>query len=194
MGKSGLHIELAQRALVWLEARATGRGIRGCEEVIISEGYVADAAAISGLQLQYEKMFLGKSRGWNHKASDDLVWIFESKVSRGDFFNTFKIEKGSNRLNPRGNFHFVVTPKGLVTADEVPTFWGLLEQRGAGLSIIKMPDFCQLETPMLHEFAYLILRSKHECKFHIFDSLIERFKKEQNEFDFSVAGGAVLDQ
>lgn len=185
MAKSDLHCELAQRALVWLQVRATKRGIRGCEEVIINEGYVADSAAISGLQLQYEKLFLGKSRGWNHKASDDLVWIFESKVSRGDFFNTFKIENGSNRLNPVGNFHFVVTPKGLVTPDEVPAFWGLIEQSGQGLKISKMPQLIEITEQQLYEIAYKILRSTHETKFNIFFELIDRYRNEQLQMEIA---------
>lgn len=192
MGVSALHTELARRSLTWLEVRATGRGIRGCEEVILEEGYVADAAAISGLTLQNEKLFLGVHRDWNDKESDDLVWVFESKVSRSDFLNTFKHDKHSgSRLTPIGNFHFVVCPKGLLKADEVPGFWGLLEQRGAGLGIVKMPELVKIDAQQLHKMAYRILRSKHETKFKIFDDLIKQFRHDQYKLELE-AGGEIL--
>jgi hypothetical protein len=186
MGKSDLHNELSQKALVWLEGRATQRGIRGCEEVILKEGYVADSAAICGLSLSHEKTFLGEYRNgktWQ-STSDDYVFVFESKVSRADFQNTFKRDGHfGSRLNPVGNFHFVVTPKGLVTPDEVPLFWGLLEKSGAGLAIRKMPQYIPIETPTLHEVAYCLLRSKHESKFAIFEEQANEFRLHQLETD-----------
>lgn len=185
MAKSELHCELAERALVWLSTKATRRGIRGSVEVIIAEGYVPDSAAISGLQIQYEKQFKNceRQRG-NSEECDDYIFIFESKVSRGDFFNTFKHGNHiGDRLKPIGDFHFVVTPKGLVKPEEVPTFWGLLEKSGSGLRLSKLPEYTPASRQQLHEVAYNILRCTHETKFNIFFELIDRYKREQIEID-----------
>lgn len=182
MGKSELHCELAERALVWLAGRCTQRGLRGCVEVILNEAYVADAAAMCGLQYSQQKLFVGTKRVGNE--TDDYVFIFESKVSRGDFFNTFKVSNNGNRLrNPVGNFHFVVAPKGLVTVDEVPGFWGLLERSGQGLKISKMPEFIPITKEQLYEAAYLILRSVHESKYNIFFDRTDKYRSEQMEIE-----------
>lgn len=182
--KSDLHVELARRSLVWLESRSTNRGIRGCEEVILQNGYVADAAAISGLTLTNEKLFTGScERLSNARTSDDYSWVFESKVSRNDFFSTFKYKNHTgDRLTPIANFHFIVCPKNLVTLEEIPTFWGCLEKSGAGLSIKKMPEYIPTELNKLHELSYLILRSNHESKFGIFCSQIHQYRQEQELF------------
>lgn len=182
MAKSELHCELAERALVWLDGRATQRGIRGCVEVILKEGYVADSVAMCGLQYSQQKLFVGTKRVGNE--TDDYVFVFESKVSRGDFFNTFKHNNHiGNRLDPVGNFHFVVTPKGMVKPEEVPGFWGLLERSGQGLKVSKMPEFIPTTKEQLYETAYLILRSVHESKYNIFFERTDKYRSEQMEIE-----------
>jgi hypothetical protein len=185
LAKSDLHIELARKALIWLESRATQRGIRGCEEVIIGEGYIADAVAISGLTFSQNKIFCGKGnveRNYNSKVADDYSFIFESKVSRSDFQTTFGrgYESGNRRIR-EANFHFVVTPKGLVKPEEVPEFWGLLEKSGAGLSIKKMAQFIEFDSPdeCLHGIAYSILRASRYGKFTLYSDLVKRYRAEQ---------------
>jgi len=193
MGKSKLHIELAQRALTWLEVRATGRGIRGCEEVALAEGYVADAVAISGLTYANQQLFVGTKRDWNQKEADTYAWVFESKVSRSDFIKTFKRDGHfGSRLNPIANFHLIVCPRGMIKADEVPEFWGLLEQRGAGLGVVKMPTMIPLDTMKLYEISYCILRSGHYGKFGIYSSQVNDFRQEQ--LILEDAGGALLEK
>lgn len=186
--KSDLHCELQQKALIWLEGRATQRGIRGSEEVCIDSGYVADAVAICGLQIKYEEQFVGESkRHINDKAADDYAWIFESKVSRGDFFSTFKsgsVKHGGNRLEPIGNFHMIVTPKNMVTVDEVPEFWGLLEKSGAGLALRKLPMYVDISHEALYQIAYCILReTSYYNKFTIYSERIEEFRADQKQLD-----------
>lgn len=176
MSKSKLHIELAQRALVWLEGRATNRGIRGCEEVILDNGYVADSVALSGLTYKNEKLFGVATDRWRNEESEDLAWIFESKVSRSDYLNTFK---SGNRLTPIGNFHFIVTPRGLVKPEEVPSFWGLLEQSGQGLTLRKIPTLQYITIQKVHEIGYLILRYSKHNKFTLYSEDVERFRADQ---------------
>lgn len=190
MAKSELHQELAWRALVWLEAKATNRGIRGVEEVCLAEGYIADSVAISGLTIANEKLMRGAStRRHNDKISDDYTWIFESKVSRSDFQNTFKHSNhNGDRLKPIGNFHFVVTPRGLVKPEEVPTFWGLLERSGQGLKISKMAEPCAHSIERLHEIAYQILRASDSRKFGLYTNEIEKFREEQLTIEAPLIG------
>jgi hypothetical protein len=112
---SDKHIELSHKALVWLEDKATARGSRSCVELQLGEGYVADAGAICGLQYKWCRRFYLEPKEGD---SDDYSFIFETKVSKSDFDNTFKrkTHKG-DRLQPRANFHFVVTTKGEVLKD-----------------------------------------------------------------------------
>lgn len=162
---SGKHIELSRKALVWLDARATARGIRGCEEVILKSGYVCDAAAIGGLQLGWEKSMVGTER-LSDDPSDDYSFIFETKVSRQDFLKTFVNNKHlGSRLESISNFHFIVAPKKMIAVDEVPEFWGLLEEFGPGLRVAKAAKYLKTGKEQLHEFAYIILRSGHSKKF-----------------------------
>lgn len=182
MGKSDLHIELAHRSLVWLDVKATQRGIRGCEEVILDDGYVVDAAAIGALQEKWERLLVGKEVKiyTDPEHVDDYSFVFESKVSRSDFMNTFK--RGNHtgdRLKAIANFHFIVTPKGLVTHSEVPEFWGLLEKSGHGLRLMKHPKYMKDTVLSLPEMAYKILRSSHVSKFTLWTDYAKAFKDDQ---------------
>jgi len=158
------HIVLSRMALVWLENKATQRGIRGCEEVILGNGYVCDSAAICGLQMAWEKQFVGVDR--LNDAADDYSFVFETKVSRSDFLKTFaKNGHIGDRLIQKANFHFVVAAKKIVSADEVPDFWGLLEESRGGLKLVKLPKYLIRTKEQLHEFGYILLRSGHSRKF-----------------------------
>jgi hypothetical protein len=151
-------------ALIWLEKYATQRGIRGCEEVIIRPGYVADAAAICGLQYQYHKKWVGDRKP--NDFSDDFTFIFETKVSRSDFLKTFINDNHiGSRLQPISNFHYVVTTKKIVAEQEIPAFWGLIEEYGRGLRIVKEAVYSPTTKQQLHEFGYTLLRSGHSSKF-----------------------------
>lgn len=198
MAKSDKHTELARRALVWLENKATGRGIRGGEEINVklNDAYIADAVAISGLKLSNLEWLAGEAYRQNclfgkTKAEkeikeavglvDDYVFVFESKVSRGDFFSTFRDARPVKRMEPVANFHFVVTPPGMLNVDEVPGFWGLLEQKGAGLSLVKKPGYLTLPSFDLLKVAYLVLRHSTYQKFTLHTQTIEKYRKEQKQ-------------
>jgi len=62
--------------------------------------------------------------GWIGGAASILI---ECKVSRGDFFSDgkkwFRRDEGSGM----GDRRYVAAPKGLLTPDEMPDGWGLLE-------------------------------------------------------------------
>jgi hypothetical protein len=56
--------------------------------------------------------------------------LIECKTSRSDFLAD---RKKKFRINPSlgmGNWRFMLTPRGLIKVDELPTGWGLLETDG----------------------------------------------------------------
>ena len=86
--------------------------------------------------------------------------VFESKVSRSDFFSTFGPNGRENRKTPIAHLHFIVVPKTLITPEEVPEFWGLLATAGGGLTQIKMPDYCEMTQDGLNAFAHRLIWAK----------------------------------
>ena len=140
------HQELAKRCLTWAAARATGRGIRGATEVRLDEGYQADAMVIGSFQWRWQEAMLGAPRmerieGTLCAIVPEVVCVFEVKVSRADFLSTFgPSDKHANRREPVATLHYIVTPQRLVSPDELPGFWGLLEKCGAGLREAKAAE------------------------------------------------------
>jgi hypothetical protein len=65
--------------------------------------------------------------GWIGHASSTLI---ECKVSKADFLSDKKklFRKYQNR--GMGNFRYFAAPKGILTPDEIPDNWGLLEVDG----------------------------------------------------------------
>lgn len=58
--------------------------------------------------------------------------LIECKTSRGDFRNDFK---KSFRINPDdgiGNWRYYLVPEGLITVEELPEKWGLIEVNSRG--------------------------------------------------------------
>lgn len=165
------HHELSGRCLAWLGNRVTGRGMRAEQEIFLGSKYVADAVAIASLQQRhYEGIldepsvygFAGQSLTWEdqqriqNRPDNDFIFVFEAKVSKGDFNSTFG-KNPSNRLQPVGSLHFIVTPKGLLAENEVPTFWGLLEASGRGLRMTKRPQYQKQSQTRFLEVGYQLL-------------------------------------
>lgn len=153
------HNELALKALTWLKYRITNKGMRGTTEVSLDRGYVADAVAICSLQYRffrfYTKMSFPEARPFN---VNYFACVFEAKSSRADFLSTFNLsEKHQNRHKPIGNLHWCVTPKKLIKPDELPDFWGLLEEKGGGLTEIKKPALNIIENSQLDIIAHNLL-------------------------------------
>lgn len=166
---SKTHTEMIRRSLLWLSNQATGKGIRSAPEITLGEGYVADAGAILRPQYAVEcKLFNGPFKEHEQDHLYDFSFVVEAKVSRSDFRNTFVSgHHFGDRLTPRGNFHFIVAAKGVCSIEEVPTFWGLLEESGKGLAVKKWPVYCHQSKEHLYEFAYRILRFGKVGKFMV---------------------------
>lgn len=172
--RSEAHDALADRALRWLENRATFSGIRGAREVTLGREYVADAVALCGLQCRFHEQVCrdagekplrvyattsGPSRVESGIPCEYCV-VFEAKATRADFLGTFGPNAKAEHANRRvfvGHLHYVVTEPGICQPEEVPDFWGHLERRGAGLSVRKRPRWMPMERSALLDVAYQIL-------------------------------------
>jgi len=109
------HDELVDRAARWL------RNTRKCGVVATEEqsaaGVVPDAI------------------GWKSYAS----YLIECKVTRSDFLAD---QKKFHRRYPEygmGNHRYYMTPPGLLSSDELPEDWGLLEVDGRCVHVVKEP-------------------------------------------------------
>ena len=164
MAVSEHHKELARRCFPWVASRATKRGIRGACEVPLTRQWVTDVAILGSFHERYRAKY---GEPAVHLPGNPFVlirpcWlmIFEVKVSRPDFACTFKAT-GNRRADRRqagfGNLHWLVMPRGLVEPQEVPTLWGILEQRSTGLREIRRPEFCVIDEPRKAEVAETIL-------------------------------------
>ena len=144
---TALHNELSYRAIRWISNKSTQRGMHTGIEIAIADNYVVDAIAIGDIQNRFCREYNVHSYYDKNARIDDMVFIFESKVSISDFNHTFKENNNShdNRLKPVANFHWIVAPKGLLKIEFIPSFWGLLEGSGAGLKEIKKPQFQPIE-------------------------------------------------
>ncbi len=92
-------------------------------------------------------------------ADNEFMIIFESKASITDFNNTFK-NKINIKNNIYANIHFLVIPKGFSSKyrlHELPNYWGILEQSGVGLKLIKLPTYTKIDRAYFLEAAYTML-------------------------------------
>lgn len=151
---SDRHIELQNMAQRWLNNRAFK--MCGLPELQIIS-YIADFVAIAGLHSVFAHRYSPpqeRPQRWN-------ICVFEVKVSRGDFLNTFGPNKNSRhataRRRPVGTLHWIIADKGVCTHEEVPDFWGLLTPYGAGLSEKKRPTYKTVEPTQVDALAFDLL-------------------------------------
>ena len=108
------HSQLVQKAVRWLRRYRCG--------VVLSE-----QACVNGE--------MPDAIGWKHACHSVMV---ECKVTRPDF-----LADGAKpfRLKPQqgvGCERFYLTPPGLISMDELPAGWGLLEVRGPGVEMVRL--------------------------------------------------------
>ncbi len=182
MAPSERHNELTSLAIKWLTNRSFK--IRGVTEANFV-GYSADYAAIAGMydseHSKYTRLS-GLTKKYMIPAYGDkeyqikgemdrwYVCVFEVKVSRADFLNTFggqKTPHAKARMAPVGTAHWVVADKNVCKPEELPEFWGLLTPYGSGLTEKKMPKLNVLPDSTIHAMAFDLLwlqmntRSRH---------------------------------
>jgi len=175
------HSELIWEAANWIGNRASGRGMKGNSEIRLSDGYVADYVCQLTLQYRFYEQYcryaglqvltLNREDGTWIGVENDLICVFEAKATRSDFLSTFNDSpKHLNRHNPYGSMHWCVIKKDVAEPRELPDFWGLLVERGSGLSEIRKPKLMIITRASLYEAAHSILwaidkkRHYHPCK------------------------------
>jgi len=188
MGRSDRHVELQNMLVRWMKNRSFKMlALPEC-----NVGYIADFVAIAGLFSEFhrkyarfaglEKKYMGSQMtddGWKWVSRGDLdrwyVCIFEVKVSREDFLNTFgpnkKTPHALARSKPVGTVHWVVAEKGICTPDELPDFWGLLVPYGGGLSEVRMPKAQVLSEDRLHSFAWDMIWTEKNARDSYYEQL-----------------------
>jgi len=147
---SKLHDELTYKTLYWLNNRAWD--LRWCSELTISNSCVVDASAI-----YYPKRDHRIKLGLPEPVSDKISCVFESKISKPDFNNTFGVSSVRPRCVPLAHIHWIVTPKDIITHSDVPDPWGWLVQRGRGLKIERLPRICDIDELQMLRLANAIL-------------------------------------
>src|SRR5574343_2016829 len=137
MARSELHDTLTARAKTWLQGRAGFSGIKWAYELTVAPAYIVDAAAVCHLQGRFVRELRGLAAAPLPGHLNYFAHVFETKVTRADFLARFHPNKPSNRATPVANLHYLVTPKGLVSPEELYPFWGLLEASGCGLRVVR---------------------------------------------------------
>lgn len=133
--------------------------MRGATEVALYKGYVADAVALCSFQRRFFKAYLEHSILSEEEADvqNYFACVFEAKATRTDFCKTFRTNEIHKRLDPIGSLHWCITPKRLVNHYELPNFWGLLEEYGAGLREVKKPQIKIISEARLDCIAHRLL-------------------------------------
>ncbi len=171
---SDRHTELQNMVTRWIRNRSFKMcGIPEFNAV----GYIADYFAIAGMHDEHHTRYTERSGltkqymssrsvngEWVREIFGDIdrwyACVFEVKVSRADFLNTFgnrELLHSKARKEPVGTAHWVVAEKGICQPEELPDFWGLLVPYGTGLTEKKMPKLNVLPESTLHAFAFDLL-------------------------------------
>ncbi len=193
MSKSDRHIELQNMIVRWIG----NRSFKMCglpESDVV--GYIADFVVIAGMYDEYHTRYTrhsGLTKKYMSSRNIDGEWvrqifgdidrwyvcIFEVKVSRPDFLNTFgrrKTPHAEARMEPVGTAHWVVAEKEICKPGELPDFWGLLIPYGTGLTEIKRPKLNILTDEELHAIAFDMLWLQMNFRTSYYDQLNEMAK------------------
>ena len=202
MAPSDRHIELQNMVNRWIGNRSFKMcALPECNVV----GYVADFVAIAGMYSEYHQRYAEysnlKKMSMSHRLKDDhkerhgndkwihvihgdidrwYVCVFEIKVSRSDFLNTFGSRTTGHakaRRKPVGTAHWVVAEKGICEPEELPEFWGLLTPCGAGLSEKKKPKLNVLPEGHLHAMAFDMLWLSMNYRWSYYKQLADMAEK-----------------
>jgi len=75
---------------------------------------------------------------WSSEIPDAIGWdgyistVIEVKTNRADFLADAKKPHRVNPIHALGQYRYYLVPQGLVTAEDIPEGWGLLEHRLSG--------------------------------------------------------------
>ena len=109
--------------------------------------------------------------------------VFEVKVSRADFKNEMANLTKWRAVGRFADFFWLACPCGLVSKDEVPSEWGLMELTKGGLRIKKQAPAREAE-PISRGFAASLLRSGLDrSELEIQRLVSERVEAEREEIE-----------
>lgn len=181
------HAEMCKLAVKWLQLPAS-RGGHGCKVAIDERrsGWSGEVPDAIGFR------FLGSA----NDPRDGTVLV-ECKVSRSDFLADFA--KPHRQSGGLGNWRYYMAPQGLISPEELPAKWGLVEVNARGhLKLIRGAFVCSNYTLQTERLAAM----RHEGNplrelymltqlFHLFDRLSDRDKmitvaKERTRLGFRV--------
>ena len=189
------HTELQNMVTRWI----SNRSFKMCglpESHVV--GYLADYVAIAGMHDEYHSRYTRHSGLTKMYMTYDMhnldkritkgdidrwyVCVFEVKISRNDFLNTFGDRKTAHskaRMKPAGTAHWVVAEKGICKPEELPDFWGLLTPYGTGLTELKKPKLNVLQDYEIHAMAFDMLWLTMNFRYSYYDrmnSMADRVK------------------
>jgi hypothetical protein len=124
-----LHYRLFQEGARWLH---NGR-IK-----YTSDGTMIDSCKIVAIEL----ITIGIENPDVWGTNGFLSYVIEIKTSRSDFLRDSK-KKCRKKENACGNFRYYLIPKGLLSPEEIPENWGLLEYDGKNIDVTKRPRFVE---------------------------------------------------
>jgi len=194
MSASDRHIQLQNMAVRWIGDRSFKKcSLVECGAV----GYSADLVTIAGMHDSQHTKYTKHSGLTKRYMSSRLtgegiirqtfgdvdrwyVCVFEIKVSRADFLNTFGDRESPHakaRMKPAGTAHWIVAEKGVCKPEELPDFWGLLTPYGTGLTELKMPKLHILPDSELHAIAFDMLWLQQNGRSSYYARLINMSEK-----------------
>ena len=145
------HAELVERAVKWLKNGAVipfgsdgTRRVRcsvACAEMVTASRETPDAI------------------GW--WCCGQFSILVECKVSRSDFKSDSKKPFRVRPQDGAGDFRYYLTPPGLVTLEELPERWGLIECGGRSVSVAR---------------AAVRMEKSHRSEAHMLWSAVRRLK------------------
>lgn len=119
------HLDMVALAVSWLK-RPASRGGPGCQ------------VALSEIRNGFKRSEIPDAIGFRAGVSDDGSILVEVKTSRADFFADR--QKKFRELPERGIglYRYYMAPAGMVSVDELPEKWGLIEIKGTKRPEIKL--------------------------------------------------------
>ncbi len=124
------HAALARRAEAWLSNSCVIRGYEGRPQKVRCSVVMRETT----------------SSGWETPDAIGFAYcgitsvLVEAKVSRGGFFADAKKAFRRNQEFGMGRYRYFLTPTGLVSIEELPEGWGLLEAQGRSVKVLKISD------------------------------------------------------
>lgn len=95
--------------------------------------------------------------------------MIEVKVSRSDFkADALKESRDQSKLQI-GNFRFYLVPQGLITKEEIPSTWGLLEWTGKVIQVTKQPQFVESDSKAVEYMYHSVLSRLYDYSPKILD-------------------------